>query len=50
MNGDVVSNFTSKFSKLSADNQRYVMAIVQAFLFAQTSTRSTANESNMGVK
>lgn len=45
MNGDVVSNFTSKFSELTADNQRYVMAIVQAFLFAQMSTNTAANKS-----
>lgn len=37
------SDFENKFKKLNADNQRYVIAVQQALLFAQA-TETTARK------
>lgn len=44
MNADgVARDFAVKFSKLNESNQKYILAIQQALMFAQTSAKQPDN-------
>lgn len=37
---DEIKNFDIKFNELSADNQKYIIAIQQALIFAQSNEKA----------
>ncbi|MCM1187014.1 MAG: hypothetical protein NC251_06265 [Lachnoclostridium sp.] len=49
-NAMAVKDFTSKFKKLNKQNQKYILAIEQAMLFAQDSGDEKEREENGGQK
>lgn len=45
-----VNDFTMKFKKLNKQNQKYILAIEQAMLYAQDSGEKQEKEENGGQK
>lgn len=41
-----LKDFSTKFNELNSDNQRYIIAIQQALMFAQNNEQKSQNKNN----